>query len=329
MPEMIEFPCPYSDCGKLIKTDAAFAGRSGSCPHCSRSVTVPGRRREVHPVSTALTDFADAITAHLRFLRGRTDGFWFYQRVLSLVGSYSIIIAGVLFAMQLGMLSVRAKNVPLFLGAIGCLFAAFLLHYVAAKFAMSGGALLRHNALTTAQTHILDCVGFLTFVLAVLLFFSGIGALFFPGGALLTPIFLAAAAVFGHCSIFSLNPVECLNIHKDSTQTGEGEGALAVVTFLARCMLVLVPVRFAVLAVLGTVAGLVATITAVSPSPVSFFDTTEMHPLFLLDLIAAGLVVLAGLLPAFCYVCYLFVMLAVNFCQSVVSAGRKTPNLDE
>jgi hypothetical protein len=359
MSEMIEFPCPYPDCGKLIKTDAEFAGRTGDCPHCKRSVTVPSRRREMKSALTVFTNFADSINAQLRFVRGRTEAFWTYQRGLSLVGAYSLIIAGVIFAMQFGVLSVRTKNLPLFFAAIGCLFAAFLLHYVAARFALSAALLMRQNAMSIPSSAVPDSVGLLGFVAAVVLFFSSIALLFSGPGIAAFPHFFVAGIVLAHLAIFSLNSPECLNVHRDSAISGEGETAVSVCGFFARLSISVVPAKFCLLAVAGVVLALVATILAasgpVTPAAVLPADSAavsvitepgamhavlpvaqpkpswfETSPAFMVvDFFAIVLLVLAGLTPLIGYFIYLSWMLVVRVLQSILTCGRGRVSLDE
>lgn len=356
MAEMIEFPCPYPDCGKLIKTDSEFAGRTGDCPHCKRSVTVPARRREWRSALTVFTNFADSINSQLRFIRGRTEGFWNYQRALSLVGSYSLIVAGAVLAMQFGVLSVRTRNVPLFFIAIGCLFAAFLLHYLAARFALSSATLMRQNAVSVPSSALPDTVGLLGFVAAVVLFFSSIALLFHDSGFILFPALLIYSIGVAHLAIHALNSPECLNVHRDSAISGEGETAVSVCAFLARLAISMVPVKLSLLAVVGVLLAIVATMLAASgpiaadvaipAAPVSvglitapgmpdasarpqatWFQTSPTY--MVMDFFAVALLVLAALTPIIGYFLYLMWMLFARVMQSILTCAKGRISFDE
>ena len=312
----IVFAC--SSCSKRIKTNDANAGRKVVCPNCSASVLAPGAvgdtsPADFKPLSTPLVSMADAILRALWFLSADGKRVAAYQRSCAVIGTYAIPVAGAFLALQLVVTAIKTNQMNVFLIAIFTAGVAFVVHYVAAKFALSGVTLLRHNPQGISQMEFPDVVGFLAILGAILPFLAGLVTALRTRDWGSLVVTTAVSLVLVHVAIFSLNPEACLNVRRDAARRNEGQALLAIIAFLARCGLALAPIALALLAVIGTLWTAVAFFIAVFSKSAGYFD------LSLAMTGGPGLVLIAGAAPIVGYLYYLLMMLIVNLCQAVLA----------
>lgn len=313
-----------SGCGKEIKLDGTHAGTSMICPHCSRSVAVPaaGRiaSRDLAPISTPLTRAADKVLQAMRFFKGRPARFRAYRRAAAELGVYAIPVAGIVFALQFFILSIRADRMSLFLIGLLGLAIALPLHYLAARFALSGAVILEENPQSLAQVEFPDLVGLASLIGAVVILLGGIVTALVMREFM--PLVYAAmgAFVWANVALLSLNPAECLNLRTDSTRLNEGQMLLAIMTFLARCVLALVPIALGVVALAGTIW---VTVDCFKAAYAEYPDITTSLWALLSSRGAAAMIAWAGIIPLVGYLYYLVMMLVINLCQAVLARGSR------
>lgn len=324
----VRFPCVH--CGQPIIAPAEWAGSRATCPKCRKAILVPESPGETPspvpeqqdatseaasdrlPLRTPVISLVDWVLARLRFFQRHPRGYQRYQKLLAIGGAYALLLAGILFAVQMTVFAVEGGRwVPLLTG-LGGLVAAVALHYVAAAFISAGQALTRNNPEPAPPAFLTDCLGVGAFAVAVLGLLAAVMAAI--EAEALWPILPAITLLIllGHLGLVSLSPGACLNVAGSSEKGSAGETALSFVTLLARCLPAMAPIVFGYALVYYTIRMLVAMVRCWSDG---FRAAMEFS--------AAGTAVLAiGLSPIAFYVVCAFLTLMVDLCAAILRISR-------
>ncbi len=259
------------ECAAALGVSEKEIGKSGTCPRCGAAIQIT--RKAFEPMEragapgaagsgtafghrTAIMRLVDGFLEQLRFLSGRGRAFVAYQALLVRLGLIGTLVAGLVALVHMTVVAIRLDSMHTFLLGLAVAVAAVVLHYVSARFVQAGQLLLTENPCASAPEPFMDSLGFLSLLAAVgLIVYAVVEAV--RGSALfgMLPPFVAAVGL-GHLALFFLNPSECINSRGRLRGATAGETALAIVEMICRCVLVLVPILFA-LGVLGGASAMV------------------------------------------------------------------------
>jgi hypothetical protein len=165
-----------SECGKTYEVKDQYQGRQVRCK-CGASIQVPSGAAEPFRESTVLTPVTkllDFMIGKLRFAQQSPKAFDSYSRSVAVLGAYVVLVAGALFFLQSCVLAIRVDSLSLLLRGTYGMLAACILHYIAAKFAVSGTRLVRNYQYVISSQSLLDCMGLLALAFSVVLLTRGI-----------------------------------------------------------------------------------------------------------------------------------------------------------
>jgi len=265
-------------------------------------------------ISTPVVSLIDKVLVQLRFLGKCPDAFRRYQSCLTQIGCLALLAAGAVLLIQSIVESIRAESFTVFLIGLAGVLGAVVLHYVAAKFGNAGQQILAGESHRMSSRALMDCVGLIAALGAIAAFINGIvgGIQLGSFGPLLPG--LVGFVLLGHLAVYCLNPKECLSIEQVPQSAGAGETALAILVFVYRCVLAIVPVLLGVGAAAGAVWMLISMFTMWAGSAAGYAAFAS----------ALSLVVVAGLAPLVVYVAYLLAILGVDLCMAIFRIARNT-----
>jgi hypothetical protein len=272
--------------------------------------------------STILADFV----GRLAKLAGGILSPALVEKTLSLAryfGQYAVLVGGALGLIATTVAAVRYNSFGLFLSGIIFVLAVAVAQYAATRFLGASDTLIASTPSRVSSLAFIECVGILAVLGAVGWLLGGIVvAIQANTFALLIPAVLGAVA-WAFFGAIALHP------HLASVEAGSGsagEEAIGILAFLLKATLKMVPLSFALLAILGSLALLVG---IVAPNSQFAFMLGTMMPAIPVPglsgpgLSGAGVVLLAALLPMIAYVAYLVASLPLELWRAILSLPGK------
>jgi hypothetical protein len=298
-PPMVYAPAPPSAVGKFFHD--LFAG---------------GTAEEA--VSSPIVSLIEKLLGCVRFLGKRPEGFRRYQRLLTRIGCIALVFAGIVWLVAGIVGAIKSSSFSPVLGGLQGVLIAIVLHYVAAKFGNAGQQILAGEVHTMSSKALMDCLGLLSALGAIGALVSGvIDAVNYKAFSPLLPM-LVACALLAHLAVFCLNPKECLNIEHDPKKARAGETALAILTFLYRCVLAVTPVVLGAGAAAGTVWAAFSMLGTWGSDVGAVMSAAAAYGT------ATQLVMMAGAAPLLAYVAYLLAMLGVEIAYAIFRIANNT-----
>ena len=268
---------------------------------------------ELDQINTPVVRLVNFGMAYLRFLKGRPELVEKFTAILTRVGLYALLALGALGVAHGVVMAAKMKKVgPLLVGLLA-VPVVLVIHYCAARFAPAGRRIIFRERKRLATPALMDSVGLLACVTAVVCVVSGVVLCFqLKSFQPIGPSLFWAVCV-GVLGLLALNPEETVNMEVAPKHATAAETALALVAFLARAAL-------AGAGPLMGAAGVVSVLWMAVLAVASWFG--KAIPAAPIEGFMLGCFV--GLLPLLAYVFYIFYMLGLDFYVAVLSAGRRT-----
>jgi len=269
-------------------------------------------------VSSPIVSLIEKLLGCVRFLGTRPEGFRRYQRLLTRIGCIALVFAGLVWLVAGIVGAIKASSFSPVLGGLQGVLIAVVLHYIAAKFGNAGQQILAGETHIMSSKAFMDCLGLLSALGAVGALVNGvITAINVRAFSPLLPM-LVACALLSHLAVFCLNPKECLNIEHDPKKARAGETALAILTFVYRCVLAITPVVLGAGAAAGTVWATFSMFGTWGSDQFAVMSAAMSYEM------ANQLVIAAGVAPLLAYVAYLLAMLGVEIALAIFRIARNT-----
>lgn len=278
---------------------------------------------DVTAVNTPVVAFIDSLLARARVFDRMPEKFDAMQTKLAVIGTWLTLVAGgLVFCCTLVCMGksagARGSDIPtsaFLVLAICTLVGALVLHYIAARFAIAGRALIKSSPYHVSSTNVTDCMGLLFFLAGA---FFGIenlilGIQFKVLEPVLLGLVLAAACWF--LALLVMSPRVSMNIIVGATDANSGETALGVIAAFARTLLNLGPAALVVGTAFATLTTLFALYDAV------FRDTVPTF-MGLMDL--PSTLALGGMAPFVTYMLYLIITLTAEVMHAIFAVARNT-----
>lgn len=244
-------------------------------------------------------------------------------RVARDVGHWAVL-AGTLLALAFTIrMSIRSDSLTMILTGLVFIVALAVAQFAALRFLDSADELIAHTQSRVSSLAFLECSGLLAVLLAVGLIVLGIvSAIQLGQAAALIPGVLGFVLWISIAAI-ALHP-ETVSV--ESGQGSAGEEAIGLVAFFLKAGLKVVPLFFALFAVIGSLVLAVSIFAPNSQFAYRLIDTLSFIPMVERD--SAGFTgasaVLAGcLLPIAAYFAYLVASLPLEIWRAVLSLPGK------
>jgi len=244
-------------------------------------------------------------------------------QVLVLAGALLGFLSCLIQAFKPNQLSV------LFIGIAGVVFIA-LLQYVSKKFFQGCRQLIENSPSTMGSAAVLDCIALMCLATAVFLLLGGTVYSIMIRGQQLPTLLTVVSGALG-LTLLGMVALNAKVANISIAPASAGEEAMGILSFLIKIPVILVPISFFTLSLLGSVACLV-----------SLFQRTPNYddpsfgmggPLMLLQLqgggalAGIGLLAIASLLPFLVYCLFLLQYLGVDVIRSIVCLPAKVDAL--
>jgi len=266
---------------------------------------------------TPVVSVIDGLLGLTRFLSKRPALLDSYQKFLTTIGLYAILVCGFWYMLHHIILTFRGGGATaLFMGLLLGLVGAAVLHYIAAKFANAGRDIISADSQKMSSGAVLDCIGLLLLLGSIAFLIYGVVESIRSKNLSILWVSLIQFITAFHLAVFSLNPKEALNIHIVSAGAGAGETALAILSFIVRSVLAIAPILLG----LGMVAMAVWMLVAMILSWTASHGMSGMVQFSMASSLAAAF----ALLPLISYLAYLLYMLLVDFYVAVLQTARNT-----
>jgi len=265
-------------------------------------------------MDTPVIYLVDVLLGRLRFLQRRPEMFLRYQRFLAMVGVYATLAAGAIFSVNMMILAIKANKMDLLFQGLAGVLVAVVLHYIAAKHANAGHALMQQTAYRVSTSSFMDCMGLIAVLVAIGVVVMGVFlSVRFESAGPLWPA-LIGGFLTAHLAVFCLNPEQTLNILCMPEGASAGETALGVLTFVCRSVLAMGPIALGFGALIGTVWMLVGTLMTIMHKPGGMENFQN----------GTNLVCGAALAPFLLYLSYLLYMLGVDLYLAIFQIAKNT-----
>ncbi len=238
-------------------------------------------------------------------------------------GQYAVLLGGALGLIAAIVAAIRFNSFALFIGGIGFVLVLAVAQFAAARFLGASDILIQSTPSRVSSLAFLECIGLLAVLGAIGTLIGGIVvAIQASSFGLLVPAVLFAIfwAFFG---AIALHP------HLASVESGSGsagEEAIGILAFCLKAALKMVPLAFALLAVVGALALLVGMIAPNSQFTFVLATVIPAIPVPGLNgpgLGGAGAVLAAALLPMAAYFIYLISSLPLELWRAILSLPGK------
>lgn len=242
-------------------------------------------------------------------------------------GQYAILLGGALGLIASIVAAIRFNSFALFLGGIGFVVALAVAQFAAARFLTASDSLIETTPSRLSSLAFLECIGVLAVLGAIGSLLGGIVVSIQGGGAGMLIFALLVAVVFAFFGTIALHP------HLASVEAGSGsagEEAIGILAFFLKAMLKLVPLGFALLAIVGA---LVLAAGMVAPGSYFYLMLSQMIPSLPVPGLSGpglggmGAVLLAALLPMIGYFSFLVASLPLELWRAVLSLPGKLDSL--
>lgn len=297
----------------LVPTEVASA--AGPPPPPGPGATFAERGRKVFEGAAQRADRLPHVLLVDRLLGGlqravsedrldRIDG------VAKTVGHWAYLVAAVILAVSWIVMAINQEQPELVLYALAVLAIGAVAHYVAVRFLEAGRDLIAKTPSRLVSKAFLQCFALLAFLAALVSFVLSLAELV-DGSFLPFFLLLAAAAIEAYAGWAALSPA-ALNVTVGG-ETGAGEEAVGVFSFLLKLLLRLVPFSFGVLAVAGAV-------TAIWWLVQTFRDFAFLDPALGVSQSVLGV----ALIPFFAYLLFLLYYLVLAVIQALLSLAPRS-----
>jgi len=299
---------------KLLSVATAAPGATGG----AKGLTIPFS-------GTLLADFVGRLVK----LAGGILSPGLVEKTLGLArhfGQYAVLLGGALGLLAAIVAAVRYNNFTLFVGGLVFIVALAVAQFVGSRFLGASDVLISTTPSRLSSLAFLECIGVLAVLGAI---GSLVGGLFaaIQGGSLASFGLLIPAVLvtifLAYFGAIALHP------HLASVEAGSGsagEEAIGIIAFCLKAALKMVPLAFALFAVVGAVALLVG---MVAPnSQFSYLLSTVLPAIPVPGLSAqglggAGVVLAATLLPMIAYFMFLVASLPIELWRAILSLPGK------
>lgn len=242
-------------------------------------------------------------------------------------GQYAVLTGGALGFIAVIVAAIRLNSFGIFVAGLGFIIALAVAQFAAVKFLDASDHLIESTPSRLSSLAFLDCIGLLVILAAVLVFIGGIVGAIKGGGVSLFIVSLLVTVWLVLFSAVSLNP-KLASV--DSGSGSAGEEAIGILSFFLKGMLKLVPLLFALFAVVGALVLLVGIFAPRSGFVVmlgSVLPTVPFPGLSGPGLSGLGIVLTATLLPFIAYFVFLIASLPLELWRAILSLPGKLDGL--
>lgn len=238
-------------------------------------------------------------------------------------GQYAVLLGAALGLLVAIIGAVRTNSFGLFVDGLVFVAAVAVAQFAASRFLHAGDALIASTPSRLSSLAFLECIGLLAILAALGCLLFGIFTAIQVRD--LTPLvgYLLAAVFFAYFGTIALHP-ELVSVQAGSGSAGEE--AIGLLAFLLKTALKLVPLFFALLAIVGS---LVLLVSVVAPDSSFVYGLSEMIPVFPIPgvggpgLNGSGLVLTATMLPLFAYFSFLVASLPLELWRAILAVPGK------
>lgn len=242
-------------------------------------------------------------------------------------GHITVLLGAVLGLIYSIVLAVRANSFGAFGMGLGLIVVIAILQYVALRFLTATAALVRTSPSRVGSAAVLDCLALVLIVAAIGSLFSGTYV------AIRSNEFMAFLTALVTCALCLVAAGVTLNPSLSNVRIEEssaGEEAIGLLSFFAKAGLVVLPLQFALVSLLGVLAIVTAFFNSGGYSV--FSSVGGMLPFLPSGQGDAGMVGIAILayacaLPLFSYLAFLFYYLVLDLIRAVLDVPRKLDRL--
>ena len=242
-------------------------------------------------------------------------------------GQYAVLLGGALGFIAAIIAAIRHNSFGLFLAGLAFLIALAVAQFAAVKFLDASDKLIESTPSKLSSLAFLDCVGLLTILAALIVLLGGIVGAIKGGGVSVLIVALVSATLLTIFSAVSLNPKLA---PVESGSASAGEEAIGILAFFLKGMLKLVPLVFALFAVVGALILLVGMFAPNSSFVILLSQALPVVPIPGLSgpgLSGLGVVLTAALLPIITYFMYLIASLPLELWRAILSLPGKLDSL--
>lgn len=288
-------------------------------------------------VGTALGRGVEAFLALVRQLLS-ADFLTSSFALLTKVGHALVLVGAVLGLVYAIIQSIRSDSFSSFGIGIGLLAAIAVFQYIALRFFSANASLIRNNPSRIGSAAVLDCLGLVLIVAALAVFIVGNYNAIRAGGWAGCTLFLITLVATLICLAtggITLNP-KLVTIRTE--ESSAGEEAIGLASFFIKTTLAVLPLYFALLALMGVVVIVLSLFTrgdgSSSLDMAIYMLVNSIELPFIGRAQAAGsgfggmaMLALACLLPLFSYIGFLFYYLVLDLMRAVLDVPRKLDRL--
>jgi len=235
---------------------------------------------------------------------------------LTRLGHMGILLSAAIGFIFCLVLAIRGNSFEFFLYGVGWVLLIFVAQYTAHKFLPAGKNLVKNNPSRISSQAFLDCFAFLALIGGVVvLIFSIVTAIrvesFDP--------FLWGLGVFAVLEFFSMVGFNAKVVTIEITESNSaGQEAIGIITFFVKAYMILVPVFFGIMIVVGTIMLLISLFGLFGSSWAFKYAQGEFYAMQILQ---------GALLPFASYVVFALSYLFVDVIKAILAVPDKLDNL--
>jgi hypothetical protein len=242
-------------------------------------------------------------------------------------GQYAVLLGGLLGFVAAIVAAIRLNSFGIFLSGLGFIVALAVAQFAAVKFLNASDNLIDSTPSRLSSLAFLDCIGLLTILAAFIVLIGGIVGAIKGAGVSILIIALVSSALLAIFSAVSLHP-ELASVESGSASAGEE--AIGILAFFLKGLLKLVPLVFALFAVVGA---LILLVGMFAPRSNFVFMLGQMLPTVPIPglggpgLSGLAVVLTATLVPIISYFMFLIASLPLELWRAVLSLPGKLDGL--
>lgn len=236
-------------------------------------------------------------------------------------GQYAVLLGGALGFIATIVVAIRTNTFATFLMGLVFVVALAVAQYAATRFLGASDTLIATTPSRLSSLAFLECLGVLTVLCAIGTLLGGLFVTIQTRDVTMLIPTLLVTAFFVYFGAIALHP------HLASVEAGSGsagEEAIGILAFGLKTLLKMVPLAFALLAVVGSLALLIGIFAPSSTLGAMLGMIPSVpEPGFGNSLAGLGVVFAATLLPMFAYFAYLVASLPLELWRAILSLPGK------